>query len=182
MQVILFQNVEKLGMQGDVVSVAAGYYRNFLGPRGIAVEASEGNMRQLEMKRGKLKAEAEKQIQEAEGFARRIAETRIEFTAKATREGRLFGAIHDRELVDALKAQDIVIERRQILLPEPLKSVGTHSVRVRLLGHVETTLTVQIHAEEIPVDEDELRARRRQAPAEAEAETEAAAEEAPAEE
>ncbi|MCE5229641.1 50S ribosomal protein L9 [bacterium] len=146
MQVILFQTVEQLGMQGDVVNVAAGYYRNFLGPRGYAIEATEGNLRQSEAKRKKLKAEAEKQVQTAKAYADRLAGVKLEFAEKANPEGRLFGAIHDREVLDALKAQGFDIERRQVLIKEPIKAVGQHTVRIRLLQGVETTISVIVKA------------------------------------
>jgi large subunit ribosomal protein L9 len=147
MQVILFKTVEQLGMQGSVVNVAAGYYRNFLGPMGMAIEATAGNLRQSEMKRKRLQTEAEKQVADAQGHAKRLADVKLEFVEKANNEGRMFGAIHVREISDALKAQGFEIERRQVLLKEPIKMVGAHSVRVRLLQHVEATVAVTIKAD-----------------------------------
>lgn len=159
MQIILFKTVEQLGMQGDVVNVAAGYYRNYLGPRGFAIEATEGNLRQSEMKRKKLKAEAEKQVDTAKAYAQRLADVKLEFTEKANPEGRLFGAIHDREILDALKAQGFDIERRQILIKEPIKTVGQHSVRIRLLQGVETAIGVSIKGDvTAPAAEEEAKA------------------------
>lgn len=157
MQIILFKTVEQLGMQGDVVNVAAGYYRNYLGPRGFAVEATEGNLRHSAKKREKLKAEAEKQVETAKGYAQRLAEVKLEFTEKANNEGRLFGAIHDREVLDALKAQGFEIERRQILMKEPIKAVGQHTVRVRLLQGVETTIGVNVKGDIVAQGEEEGR-------------------------
>lgn len=155
MQVILFKTVEQLGLQGSVVNVAAGYYRNYLGPMGIAIEATEGNLRQSEMKRKRLQTEAEKQVQDAQAQARRLAETKLEFTEKANPEGRLFGAIHDREIMDALDEQGYKIERRQILMKEPIKAVGNYSVRIRLLQGVDCTVPVIVKGEAVAEAEEE---------------------------
>ncbi len=170
MQVILFKTVEQLGMQGDVVNVAAGYYRNFLGPRGFAIEATEGNLRHSEAKRKKLKAEAEKQVQTAKAYADRLTGVKLEFTEKANPEGRLFGALHDREILDALKAQGFEIERRQILLKEPIKTVGQHTVRVRLLQGVETTVGVTVKGDVVATEEEAKAEVKAEAPVEVQAE------------
>ena len=85
MQVILFKNVDKLGMQGDVVNVANGYYRNYLGPCGVAVEATKHNLKRLEAKRAKLQAESEKQVQEAQSFAERLVEAQLRQRREASR-------------------------------------------------------------------------------------------------
>lgn len=181
MQVILFQPIEKLGLQGDVVNVAPGYYRNYLGPRGIAIEATAGNLKRLELKRKKLKAEAEKQVAGAREFAGRLNGTALEFIMKATSGNRLFGSIHDHEIAEELKKQGFDISRRQVLLSEPLKTVGKHDVKIRLLGNVEAHIFVTITPEGGMQEEDEP-VRRQAAPAPAEGEGEAAqAEDAAAE-
>jgi large subunit ribosomal protein L9 len=148
MQVILFQNIEKLGMQGDIVNVANGYYRNYLGPRGAALEATAGNLKRLEVKRHKLQAEAEKQVQEAEAFSKQLAAAKIHFVMKAHDGDKLFGSVHDHEILEQLVAQGFNLERRQILLREPIKTTGTHTVRVRLVGQVDAFVHVTVEPEE----------------------------------
>jgi large subunit ribosomal protein L9 len=153
MQVILFQNIDRLGMQGDVVSVANGYYRNYLGPREMAIEASANNLKRLEAKRSKLKEEADKQRQEAQGFAKRLAEARIHFVRKSPDGEKLFGSVHDHEIHEQLVAQGFNIERRQIVLNDPLKTTGTHDLRVKLVGNLEGHIKVTIEAEQEPEKE-----------------------------
>jgi len=147
MQVILFENIDRLGMQGDVVNVANGYYRNFLGPRNLAVEASASNLKRLEAKRRKLKGEADKQRQEADGFSRQLAAARLHFVRKSSDGEKLFGSVHDHEIHEQLVEQGFNLDRRQILLREPLKTTGTHTVKIRLIGHLEAQVKVVIEAE-----------------------------------
>ncbi len=100
MQVILFENVERLGMQGDVVNVANGYYRNFLAPKGVAIEATDGNLRRLEAKRKKLQVEAEKQRNDAEAIAERMKDVKLEFIRRATHERRFCSGRGNRTCAD----------------------------------------------------------------------------------
>jgi large subunit ribosomal protein L9 len=159
MQVILFDNIDRLGLKGDVVNVANGYYRNYLGPRNLALDASEANLKRLEAKRRKLKSEAEKQRQEAEGFASQLANAKIVFTRKSPDGDKLFGSVTAHEIFDALVAQGFNLQRQQIALRESLKTVGTHTVKIRLIGQMEGHVKVVVE----PEKEDEVAA----APAEA---------------
>ena len=147
MQIILFQNVERLGMQGDVVSVATGYFRNYLGPRGIAVEATESNMSRLEAKRKRLRATAELQLNEAGTVAARLSQLEVRFVMKAIDEKKLFGSVQDHDIVERIKAEGFEIERRQVVLKEPLKTLGEHQVKINMLGHVEAQVKVIIEPE-----------------------------------
>lgn len=149
MQVIIFQNIDGLGMQGDVVNVKPGHFRNYLSPYGIAVEASATNLKRLEAKRNKLRAEAEKQRQAARAYADRLAEAEVKFVLKSPDGTKLFGSVHNHEIAEQLVAQGFEIEKRQVL-GEPLKTVGEHKVRVRLSGGVDATVTVVIEAEPLP--------------------------------
>jgi len=156
MQVILFKNVDKLGMQGEVVNVASGYYRNYLGPCGVAVEATKHNLKRLEAKRAKLQAEAEKQVQEAQSFAERLVEAQLRFVMKSPDGKKLFGSVHDHEIADQLIEQGFNIEKRQVQ-HEPIKETGTHKVKVKLVGQVEAIVDVVIEAEEMELpDTDDL--------------------------
>lgn len=167
MQVILFQNVERLGMQGDVVNVAAGYFRNYLGPRGIAVEASQGTLTRLEAKRAKMRAEAERQIGEAGAIARQLKDVQLKYVMKTTPDGtRLFGSVSAGDIADKLQAMGFkTVERRQIALHEPIKAVGAHTVKVKLLGSVESHVTVHVEAENAPVEAPKAAAKAPEAPA-----------------
>jgi large subunit ribosomal protein L9 len=164
MQVIIFKNIDGLGMQGDVVNVKPGHFRNYLNPYGMAVEATATNLKRLEAKRNKLRAEAEKQRQAARAYADRLAEAQVKFVLKSPDGTKLFGSVHSHEIVEQLVAQGFEIEKRQIL-GEPLKTVGEHKVRVRLSGGVDAQVTVVVEAEPLPqierparivADEDEI--------------------------
>lgn len=152
MQVILFKNVERLGMQGDVVNVASGYFRNYLGPRGIAIEASESTLSRLEVKRKKMRAEAERQVGEASALAKQLKEVALKFVMKTTPDGsRLFGSVSAADIAEKLVALGYnTIERRQISLHEPIKNVGTQAVKIKMLGGVEAQVAVTVEAEAPP--------------------------------
>ncbi len=154
MQVVLFENIDKLGMQGDVVNVAKGYFRNYLGPRGVAVEASEANLKRLDAKRKKLMIAAEAQRGEAQTLSDRLAAAELNFKMKTIDGKKLFGSVHDREIVELLVEQGFEIERRQVALVEPIKSVGTHDVRVKLVGQIEAHIKVTVEDEAGPAEEE----------------------------
>lgn len=182
MQVILFENVEKLGMQGDVVSVADGHFRNYLGPRNIAVEASEYNLRRLEAKRKKLQLEAERQRGEAEQLAEQINQIALEYERRASENDRLYGSVQDHEILADINEKGFNLERRQILLPEPIKTLGEHTIRIRLIGDVTAEIKVTVNAEGAEEEEEVVEAAAEEAVATDEAATEDVAEETPAEE
>jgi large subunit ribosomal protein L9 len=181
MQVILFKNIDNLGMQGQVVNVKNGYYRNYLGPQGLALEASSANLKRMELKRSRLREEAEKQVQEAEAYAVRLEAAPIKFVMKSPDGKRLFGSVHDHEIADQLIAQGFNLERRQVT-HEPIKETGKFRVKVTLVGQVEAHVTVTVEAEETKTDleakiEAQLKAEAEAAEI-AQAETEAAPAEA----
>lgn len=184
MQVILFQNIEKLGMQGEVVNVANGYYRNYLGPRGIAVAATTGNLKRLELKLKRLSEEASTQFSAAESVAANLSKVELTFVMRANEEKKLFGSVQDHDILAKLvEAGFDDLERRQIMMSEPIKILGEHTVKVKLHSHVAATLTVSVLPE---VDEAEEAEAAPEAPAEeaapeAPATDDAAAEDAPSE-
>lgn len=148
MQVILRDRIENLGDAGDVVDVKPGYGRNYLIPKGLAYEASPANVRRMEAERaaqGRKEAEtlgdARKQSSAIEGVS-------LTFNARAGQEGKLFGSITSGDIADKLAEQGITIDRRQIELDEPIKSLGVHSVPVRLHTQVRPEIKVWVIAEE----------------------------------
>ncbi|NDD30288.1 MAG: 50S ribosomal protein L9 [Proteobacteria bacterium] len=143
MQVILLEDVKSLGKKGAVVKVSDGYARNFLFPKKLAIEATEGNQRALEHD---SKVKADKHAREVE-VARKAAEhlkaNPVRVPAKAGDQGKLYGAVTSADIADALKkVTDWPIDKRKIELKEPIKKVGTYSARVRL--HSEVTADISI--------------------------------------
>lgn len=149
MQVILVQNVDNLGKLGDVVQVKSGYARNFLLPQGMARMATPENVQAIEAQRAELeRAEAQK-AEEAEQRFEALDGHRITITAKVGPEEKLFGSVSAGDIVDALAADGLEAEKREIRLPEgPLRTVGEFEVDVHLHGEMNATITVVIEAEE----------------------------------
>ncbi|GAC1327748.1 MAG: 50S ribosomal protein L9 [Chloroflexota bacterium] len=149
-KVILRQDVPNLGNSGEVKQVAPGYFRNFLLPRGLAVEATKGQIRSLEANsavRGKQAARANEQTH---ALAEQLGALVIRMPVRLGEQGRIYGSVTNKDLAEALDQQaHVTIDRHKIDLPEPLKSVGTHSVPVKL----EHGIDAHIHVELVPDEE-----------------------------
>jgi large subunit ribosomal protein L9 len=144
MNVILTENIKGLGNMGEVVKVKPGYARNFLLPNRLAVEASERNLTELDHHRRQLSRKAEKLSKEAAVIKNRIEALEIVLTHRAGDEGRLFGAVTSMEIETALAAKGIEIDRRKILLDQPIKSLGSHEVEIKLNAGVSATLKLHV--------------------------------------
>ena len=143
MEVILKQDVEKLGHRGDVVNVADGYGRNYLLPRKFAMEATAANKSVIEqMKQSAIRKSAKEKV-EAEQVAARMNDIVLTFERKTGGEGQLFGSVTSADIAQQLEAQGYEIARRRIHLDEPLKTVGEYHVPIRL--HREVTVHVQVN-------------------------------------
>ena len=148
MKIILQKPVEKLGLPGDVVEVADGYARNYLVPRGMAVKAQKGAVKQVETLKRAHSARLSKERLEFEAVASQlIAAGRISISANAGEEGKLFGSVTAADIAAAVAAQaGIQIDRKDIHLDEPIRSVGTHEVRVHLFLDVDPVITIEVVA------------------------------------
>lgn len=146
-EVILHEDVKSLGKAGELVRVRPGYARNFLLPKGLAYEASEGNKKRIaaETKARTTRLEAGKV--EAQAFAARLAAANVTLTGKAGEEGKLFGSVTAQDVADALARQNIQVDRRRIELEHPIKTLGSHAVVVRLHPEVHAEVRVQVVAE-----------------------------------
>ncbi|MGH2379172.1 MAG: 50S ribosomal protein L9 [Candidatus Limnocylindria bacterium] len=145
MRVVLRKEVPGLGRPGDVKHVAEGYAQNFLLPRGLAVEASEGELKRVAQVQAVANAKKSRAHAEAEAIAARLASTRLTFQLKAGESGKTFGSVTNRDVADALRREaGIEVDRTKIHLEEPLRGLGTHEVEVRLLTDVRARLTVTI--------------------------------------
>jgi large subunit ribosomal protein L9 len=147
MEVILIENVDKLGHRGQMVKVADGYGRNFLLPKKLAVAATPQNRKWVEQQRVRfLKLEA-KEKGEASDLAQILDGVSLTFVRKSGEQGTLFGSVTAMDVADGLSAQGYQIDRRKIQLPNPLKVVGEYDVPVRLHREVTTTIKVKVEAE-----------------------------------
>jgi large subunit ribosomal protein L9 len=147
MEVILREDVKSLGKAGEMVRVKPGYARNFLLPKGLAFEATEGNRKRIaaEAKARTTRLEAEKT--EAAALAGRLGAVSLTLQGKAGEEGKLFGSITATDIAEALKAQGLEVDRRRIELEHPIKTLGFHSVAVRLHPDVHAEVKVNVVAE-----------------------------------
>ncbi len=145
MRVILRTDVNLVGKKGDIVDVSAGYGRNFLLPRGLALVASKGAEAQAgSMRRSRDVKDAEARSA-AEDVAKSLVSSPVVITARVGPEGKLFGSVTTTEIADAIAAQTgVTIDRRQLHLDEPIRSVGTHTVPAKLHSEVEFPVTVEV--------------------------------------
>ena len=147
MEIILRQDVDSLGLEGDVVDVAKGYARNYLIPKGIGVEASSQNMKILATQRKKIEVKRLKAREAAEALKEKIAALEISFVQKSGEEGKLYGSVTTMDIAAALEDEGIVIDRRKIVVDKPIKSLGTFDVPVRIYPEVTGTVKVVVSPE-----------------------------------
>jgi len=148
MEVILREDIEKLGSRGEVVKVAPGYARNFLIPKRLAVMATESNKKIVEQERqAHLRKEA-KQIGEAQDLAKIMSGVSVTITQKAGENDQLFGSVTAKDVADALEAKNYTIDRRKVQLDEPIKQLGEFKVPVKLHREVTVEVTVVVAKEE----------------------------------
>lgn len=148
MKVILKEDVKNLGAIGSVVNVADGYARNYLIPKSLAVEANVKSIKALEHDKRKIEERARKIRNEAKGLSERLASTTITLSAKAGEEEKLFGSITTMDIAEALKKEGFDIDRKRIMLDEPIKRLGSYTVDVKLHPDVVSPLNVHVVAEE----------------------------------
>lgn len=168
MKIVLRQDVPKLGEAGSIQTVANGYARNYLIPKGFAVLATDGEIKTAEHNMKVRERKVARQEEQLQSFADKIDGTRLEFTARAGEQGRLFGSVTTSDVAEQLQEKiGEEIDRRKIQLTEPLRTVGEHEVEIHLVGRLRPTITVVIEAEK--TEEDEAEEAREAAASEAEA-------------
>lgn len=147
-QVILRRDVADLGLAGEMVNVRPGYARNYLIPRGIALEATEGNRRRFEEERRQVEQSAEREREAAQELAGELEGRAVSFVRRASEGGRLFGSVTAADIADELAKEGVSVDRRSIRLDDPIKDLGDHDVPVRIHMDVEPQLKVTVVAEE----------------------------------
>ena len=143
-EVILRQAIENVGQPGDIVKVSPGYARNYLLPRGLAYAATPGNRKRIEMERSRLEAAESERRSAAQTLADRLASVSLTFSARVGEEDKLFGSVTAADIAQQLHAQGFEIEKRQIDLHEPIKSLGVYKVPVRLHADVKPEIKVWV--------------------------------------
>ena len=144
MKVILKETIDSLGIIGSEVSVADGYARNYLFPQNKAVLATPQNRRMLEQEKAKFELQIAKERKVAEEMAQKLQGVVCQIKAKVSEEDRLYGSVSIRDIIDALSEQDVVVEKRMVLLKEPIKALGTYNVPIRVYKEVEPEISVEV--------------------------------------
>jgi large subunit ribosomal protein L9 len=147
MKLILKETIGALGIIGSEVTVADGYARNYLLPQEKAVMATSQNRKMLELEKAKFELQIAKEKEFAEEMAKRLENVVCKIIAKVSEEDRLYGSVSSGDIIAALANQDIEVEKRMILLKEPIKNTGSYKVPVRVYKGVEPEITVEIVAE-----------------------------------
>jgi large subunit ribosomal protein L9 len=144
MRVILTETIQSLGIIGSAVKVADGYARNYLLPQGKAVIDTPQNRKALSQERAKFELQIAKEKAFAEEMAQRLEGIVCQISAKVHEADRLYGSVTIRDIMDALESQNVTIEKRMVLLSEPIKQTGEYKVPIRVYNDVEPEITVQV--------------------------------------
>jgi len=144
MKVILVKDVPGLGEEGDTRDVAPGYARNYLFPKGLAVEDNTFNRNRMKEQRKRIELRKVKKREEAQALAEELASISINISAAAQDNDRLFGAIHEADIAKALEAQGYKIDKKNILLEEPIKTLGVYKVPIKIYEDIKSELKVWV--------------------------------------
>jgi large subunit ribosomal protein L9 len=144
MKVILRETIESLGIIGSEVNVAKGYARNYLLPQAKAIHATPQNRKLMESEKTKVDLQIAKEKGLAEEMAKRLEGVVCTIKAKVSEEDRLYGSINVRDIVDALAKQDIEVDKRRVLMSEPIKILGTYRIPIRVYNEVEPEITIEV--------------------------------------
>ena len=143
MEVILREHVDNLGKRGEIVKVADGYARNYLLPRKLALPATDGNRRHVERERKIVEAREANEKGQAESMAARLGAVDITIARRVGETDQLYGSVTSADIVDYLKVKGFEVDRRKLILPEPIKAIGDHEVPLKL--HREVTVPLKVH-------------------------------------
>ena len=144
MEIILRQAVENLGKPGDVVKVKPGYARNYLLPRGLAYEATPGNLKRIQQERDRLESAENARRDTAQGLAEKLEQVSLTFSARVGEDGKLFGSVTTTDIAQQLESQGFHVEKRQSDLHEPIKALGVYRIPIRLHADVKPEIRVWV--------------------------------------
>ncbi|OGP62072.1 MAG: 50S ribosomal protein L9 [Deltaproteobacteria bacterium RBG_13_49_15] len=147
MKVILKETIDSLGLIGTELTVADGYARNYLLPLAKAVLATPQNRKLMEKNKIKFEKQVAKEKALAEEMAGRLKGVRCKIAAKVSEEDRLYGSVSARDIIESLAKQKIVLEKRMVLLPEPIKTIGTYKIPIRIYTGIEPEIEVEVAPE-----------------------------------
>lgn len=153
MRVILKKAVKGLGHEGDTVKVADGYARNYLIPKGLAVEASDSNLKALKAAKQVVERKADREVTQARRIAQELASSGITIRRRSGEGGRLFGSVTSKDVADAIKeVLGVEVDRKKIDLPDPIKAIGSYTVPIKLHPEITTRIMLEVQ----PASEGDL--------------------------
>ncbi|HHY78366.1 MAG TPA: 50S ribosomal protein L9 [Clostridiales bacterium] len=145
MKVVLLQDVKALGKKDDVVDVSDGYARNFLFPKGLAVEATKGKLNEISQKKSALENKKRQEMEEAKALAERLSKIEVAIKTKAGAGGKLFGSITAKDIADIIKKEHkIEIDKKKIVLDDAIKSLGTQEVEIKVYPEISAKVKVTV--------------------------------------
>ncbi len=145
MEVILLEDVKSLGKKDEIVKVSDGYARNYVLPKKLGVEATSKNLNELKLKKANEEKLAKQKLEEAQAFAKVLEESSVELKMKSGEGGRTFGSISSKEIAQEAKKQlNFELDKKKIILDEPIKTLGVHIVKIKLHKDVTAKLTVKV--------------------------------------
>ena len=148
MKIILMQDFESLGYEGDIVDVAKGYARNYLIPKGVAVEANDSRLKALELRKEKIMAKRMEDKGAAERAKEKISQVTVTVRRKAGEEDKLYGSVTSRDIAQELEGEGIIVDRRKIVIDETIRVLGEFEVPIKLHPEVIATIKVVVEREE----------------------------------
>ncbi len=151
-QVLLLKPIHGLGAEGDTVTVRAGYARNFLLPRKLALPITQANKKQVDALLKAREAREQKEFEEAQALAQKVGATSIAIAVKTGEGGKMFGAVTANDVIERLKEEGVELTRKQLSLPAPIKELGSHNVTVKLAAEVSAELNFEVVSEN-PIEE-----------------------------
>jgi large subunit ribosomal protein L9 len=152
MKVILKQDVENVGRKGDLVNVAPGYGRNYLLPRKLALEVTASNLKMIEIEQASLKKKVEQERQTFQSTIQKLNQVSLSFSRKSGEKDHIFGSVTAGDIKDALDARGFEIDKKRIVLPEPLKRLGNYTVAIKVYHDDKAEIAVAVVAEDTPAE------------------------------
>jgi large subunit ribosomal protein L9 len=147
-QVILQQDLKNVGKSGELVKVKPGYARNYLIPRRLAVPATVSNIARVEHEQRVTAARVAKLRAEAGTIAQKLGAVTVTIARKVGEEGKIFGSVTAKDIAEALSAKGVAVDKKKMVIPEPIRATGTFDIGVKLAGEIEATVKVEVVAEE----------------------------------
>lgn len=155
--ILLLEAIKGLGSEGDTVSVRAGYARNFLFPRKLAIPVNQGNRKQIEsLKVAKEKRVAE-ELEASKSLAEKIEQTNISIAVKTGDNGKMFGSVTSADILTRLEEENVLLEKKQLNVAQPIKDLGSHKIQVKLNSEIEATFNLEIVSENPIIPESEVK-------------------------